>query len=80
MLFFNEKKKLLQVLGTIGDSVMSAEEIAEQLNMSKSTVSASLKKLERRALVVSGKLMPAEIEIYRTTSHGRDRLAAGSIN
>ena len=76
---FGAKKKMLRVLGVANSGVLSAHEIAERLGMNEGSVSASLQILERRSLVVSGKLMPADLRIYRVTSRGQDSLATGAI-
>lgn len=72
-------RKLLRVLGEANRGIFSAGEIADRLNMSVSSVDTSLGILERRSLVVSGTLLPAQLKIYRVTKCGVDSLAAGTI-
>ncbi len=70
---------MLRVLRVASEGNLSEQEIAERLDMRANSIGSQLDVLERQGLLVSGKLMPADLKIYRVTSRGQDSLATGTL-
>lgn len=77
---FIANRKMLRVLKATNDGAYTENEIAERANLSVEKVKAPLHVLEQRGYLSSGRLMPAELKIYRVTLRGQDALAKRVIS